>query len=268
MKDFYKILGVDEKATADEIKRAYKKLAVIHHPDKGGDGETIKAINEAYDTLKSAGKKNDYDMQRANPFAHQQSRRSPFNSGFDINLDDLFSAHFNFDTKSPDTYYFHEITLETAFHGKKDVARLENGDMLDLNIPSGIEDGAQFRFKGMSNKKQFQDQQPGDVVIKIKIRPDPNFLRNQTTLFKRLDISALDCILGIDKVIVTIDRKKVIITIPAGTQSGTKFRVPGYGMPLLKTKNRGDLIIEANVTIPNITDKDKLDMLRKINGNN
>lgn len=256
MKNFYEVLGVSTDASQEEIKSAWKKLAKENHPDLGGDEDRAKEVNEAYDTLKDPQKRNEYDLKR------QYGNRNPFHdSGFSsdsfgIDLGEIFRSQFgSIFRKSATMVMKYEITLEDAFYGIKETIQFENGKVVDLELKPGIINGTKFKVKG-AGPKQHPDWEPGDIIINVVISDHPDFIRNGKDLYILLDVDVIDCIIGTIKEIRSIDSKIIKITIPSGTDPGTRLKVKGKGMPI--GNMFGDLFVEIKAKTPkNITEEQR-----------
>jgi curved DNA-binding protein len=201
-KDYYNILGISKSASADEIKRAYRKLAHQYHPDKNSGNDTkFKEINEAYQVLSNPQKKAQYDQfgtvggpggfegfggfgQGAQDFDFRnfggfQTRGFSFNFG---GMGDIFEDLFGGMMSQVQTQV--EIPLTSALLGEKIQLRTTNGDTIDLNIPSGTQDGTTFRFKGKGN--QMRNGRRGDLLITVKVKIPRHLSREQKRLLEEL----------------------------------------------------------------------------------
>lgn len=205
MKDFYETLGISKSASADEIKKAYRKLALTHHPDKGGEQEKFKEINEAYQTLSDPQKKAQYDQfgSGGSPFggsAGGYSAQGGANSGYDFSgfqqggnsegfefnfggggLGDIFGDFFSsaFSTVQAEV----EVPLTQAVLGGK--LHLEvSGEKIDLDIPEGTEDGTQFRFRGKGRKTRNGER--GDLILAVRVKIPHKLTKEQKELWGKL----------------------------------------------------------------------------------
>jgi len=202
-KDYYKILGVSKTASADEIKRAYRKLAHQYHPDKTGqDDARFKEINEAYQVLSNTEKRNRYDQfgtadfgnaggfEGGNPFGGQYGNAQGFGGfegfGFGGGIGDIFESVFSqaFSQVQAEV----EISLTQAVLGDKVQLRTSNGETIELNIPAGTPDGASFRFKGKGNTHK---RGRGDLILTVRVRLPRRLSREQKELFEQLRNSGL-----------------------------------------------------------------------------
>jgi DnaJ-class molecular chaperone len=194
-KDLYKILGVSKSASADEIKRAYRKLAHQYHPDKNkGDDTKFKEINEAYQVLSDPQKKTHYDQFGSTDFAsggygggNPFSGKGGFNAqdfegfGFGGGIGDIFESMFSqaFSHVQAEV----EISLTQAMLGDKIQLRTSNNETITLDIPAGTPDGSSFRFRGKGNQS---NRGRGDLTITVRIKLPHRLTREQKELFEKL----------------------------------------------------------------------------------
>lgn len=267
--DYYQTLGVNRNASQDEIKKAYRKLASKHHPDKGGDKQKFQEIEEAYRTLGDDQKRAEYD----NPQIHINS--SHFNQGFGgfgsgIH-DDIFAQMFGgragpFNRqrvrRNKNVNIVVKMTLKEILTGKNVVGsiKLPSGrdQTIQITIPPGVETGDAIKYSGLGDNS-IEGIPSGDLIVQIHEEPDPVFRREGSNIFIDQTISVFDAILGTKVKITTLESSVIELSIPAGTKIGTVFSCNGYGLPYKNSKKRGNLFIKINVSIPqNISDPDKL----------
>jgi len=293
MTDHYSTLGVAESATDDEIKKAFRSLAMQHHPDRNpGDKaaeDKFKAINEAYATLSDPNKRAEYDNIRkfggrshgfnTGPHGHHEFR---FDFGGDPgfgNVDDIIRQFFNqhgfggnpFGSQQPrrnrDLQFSVEIPLEDAFSGKDlplsfDIAG--NPTNIVVRIPSGVISGTRMRFQGYGDKS-IPNIPPGDLFVIVNVLNHPVFNRDGPHLLSEMKIDALDAIIGCSCAINCIDGSQIMLTIPPGTQNGATMRVSSKGMPSHhNSPNRGDLMVTILITIPKNLSDSHLNALKQI----
>ena len=272
MDEHYQTLGVPKNATPDDIKKAYRRLASQHHPDKGGDTAKFQEIQSAYEILGDPEKRQQYD--NPNPF-HNNFHGG--NSGVPPGFEDLF-RHFGFGdfqggfnrgparrnvTLNLNTF----VTLEEAFTGKELVATIQlpsgKDQIVNVKIPAGVVDGTTLRLRGIGDDS-VPNAARGDIHLVVSVQRSAQFEVNGADLIKTIDISALDAILGSEYVINTIDGKALNVTIPAGTQPNTTLALQGHGMPNMHdARFRGRMLLKINVVIPtNLTEEQK-DLIRQ-----
>ena len=282
-KSYYDILGVKKNASADEIKRAFRKLAQKHHPDAGGDEETFKQINEAYEVLSDPEKKKQYDtFGTVGDFAHGQqagwsggwpgggTRTYTYssNDGSAFDWGDIFSNirsgegafgsnwDFNINRKrrGQDLQASIELSFEEAFSGttKKVSIRVPSTgetETVTVKVPQGAVDGGRLRYK---NKGEYGENggERGDLLVVTKIRKHPVFERDKADVLMDLPVGIDEALLGASIVVPAPDGSRVKLRVPAGTQDGRVLRVKGKGAKRLKEKGFGDLRVKVVVYFP------------------
>jgi curved DNA-binding protein len=267
MSNHYQTLGVENTASQDDIKRAYRKLASQHHPDKGGDVQRFQEIEEAYRILSDPEQRAQYD----NP---QPQFNGFFGQGMPPDIRDIFGdifggnnpfGMFGSRSNSPRNRTLNiqtTISLEEAFTGKDLIVnlRLPNGEeqIVEVKIPAGIQDGTTLRVAGMGENTH-PNLPRGDLHITIGIHPHSIFLRQNDDLVRPLEISCIDAMLGKQLRVETIDKKILEIAIAPGTQHNKILSIPGYGMPNMHDNRfKGRLLLEVKITIPeNLTEEQK-----------
>jgi curved DNA-binding protein len=260
--DYYSVLGVTKSANQDDIKRAYRKLAMQHHPDKGGDEAKFKQINEAYSALGDPAKRAEYD----NPQTHSFNFN---NTHFDFN--DIFSQAFGGGGRrqraNRDVTIAVTLDLEDVVKGKKLVARyaLPSGKIEESNIdiPPGVDQGLGIRFEGLGDNS-ISHLPRGDLIVRIKIKNHPVWRREGRDLFIIKKIDIFDCMLGTTVEIETLDNKRLQVTIPPGTQPNAVFNLPGYGISDIRTGTSGNAYMQISATVPKISDANILIQLESI----
>ena len=256
--DYYNTLGIPRNASDAEIKSAYRKMAMKHHPDRGGDEKKFKEVNEAYETLSDPQKKQMVDMGVDPKAQHTNYRQgSPFEFHFNTgNFEDVFS-NFGFGgrpmRKIKTLSVNIEVTLEDILNGKVIDAEIGSPGghtkLVSIEVPPGIEHGQQIRYRGMGDHT-LKDVPAGDLIVNVFVREHSRFQRQGDMLLIKKIISPWDAILGADLVVETIDNKTLTIGVPAGTQPDTMLSCRGEGLPNMRTKIRGNLLIKIQIEIP------------------
>lgn len=275
MTDHYQILGVAKTATADEIKKAYRKLASQHHPDKGGDTKKFQEIQTAYDTLSDPNKRAQYD----NP----QPQFSDFNQyggmppGFEDVINQMFGHGHQFNdffgqrprnVKNRTLNLQTQITLEEAFNGKDLIADVQlpsgRNQMLEVKIPAGVQDGTTLRLAGMGDDS-VSNLPRGDIHLTIHVLPHRVFQRNGDDLIKTIELDCLKAIVGTTVQFDTLDGKTLELNVPPGTQHGQVMAVQGYGMPNIKdSRMKGRLLLNVSIVVPRTLTEEQKNAIRQI----
>lgn len=275
VKDYYKILGVGEKASTGEIKKAYRDLARKYHPDKNpGDTEAeerFKEIQEANDVLSDDEKRREYDMRRRNPFgqgggfstgAGSRFYQRPdgtyvrFESGSDAGdgdplggFTDLFGRMFSGGARTAgrgkDVETLVRLSFGEALAGGKKEVKLPSNERIRITVPKGVHDGFRIRLRGRGENGLGGR---GDLYVTFRVAPSPRFERKGDDLSVIETINVFEAMLGTTREVETAYGKKIKLNIPAGTQPGDRLRVKNHGVET--DKRRGDLYVEVRVEVP------------------
>jgi len=273
-KSLYDTLEVSENASAEEIKKAYRKLARKYHPDVNKDPsaeEKFKEINAAYEVLSNPEKKQQYDQYGDSMFGGQNFHDFARGQGTNVDLDEILRQMFGqaggfsrggfsqggfggfggFNEPDLDTNAQTTIPFDIAVIGGKQHISL-NGDSFDVKIPEGIEDGQKIRAKGKG--KSYRGQ-TGDLILKINVAPSPEYTRDGDTLTKYFDVPLKTALFG-GKIEIKTIHKDITLKIPQNTKQNQKFRVKELGVLNRKAGVKGDLYLKANIVLPKIEDLD------------
>jgi curved DNA-binding protein len=295
--DYYKALGVEKGASADDIKKAFRKLAVKYHPDRNPDNKVaedkFKEINEAYAVLSDPEKKQQYDTFGSSGFHKQYSQEDIFR-GFDFgnaykdmgggggNGDDIFSRLFGGAfgrggggrggfRSAPQKGADHEmevtVTFRDAAHGaEKQVAFRRDGqrEELKVKIPAGVDNGSKIRISGKGAQGDGGGV-AGDLFLIIHVLPDPVFIREGGDLFVERSISFSAACLGVSLDVPTLEGDKRI-KVPAGIQPGTKIRLKGCGIKSIGSNAKGDLYVKIGVHIPEALNGEQKKLVEELAG--
>lgn len=337
-RDYYEVLGVSRTCTEAELKAAFRKAAMEHHPDRNpGNVECevrFKECNEAYEVLKDGDKRAAYDRYGHAAFEQGMGGPRGFGSDFGSAFSDIFEGIFGMAgaqrssggrERGADLRYNMEISLEDAFGGKTAEIRIPTsvtcegcsgsgakpgskpkacphcggagrirhaqgfftlertcpgcqgrGHVIDnpctactgsgrvmrertlsVNIPQGVEDGTRIRLAG-EGEAGVRGGPAGDLYIFLSLASHVFFQRDGADLHCRVPISMVTATLGGEFEVPTIDKGQAKVKVPAGTQSGRRFRIASKGMPVLRARQTGDLYVQVVVETPqNLTKKQK-----------
>jgi molecular chaperone DnaJ len=355
-RDYYEVLGVSKSASADEIKKAFRKLAVKYHPDKeGGDEPKFKEVNEAYEVLKDQQKRQRYDQfghagvggasgggaGGGNPFGGFNGQNINFDFG-DGGLGDIFGQFFGGGSqrsqgpkRGRDVEASIQLTFQEAIFGVEEAITLDMDDecshckgttvepghslkvcntckgagqvnrvmntifgqiqqavvcdtchgtgkvpekvctvcrgkgterhkqTINLKVPAGIDDGATIRLSGRG--EAIGGGSKGDLYVHIRVKADKKFTREGDLILSEEHIDMVDATLGTEIDVETVDGT-VRMKVPAGTQSGTDFKLSGHGVPHLRGTSRGSHIVSIIVDIPTKLTKKQKELLEQFNG--
>lgn len=296
--DYYSILGVSKTASADEIKKAYRKLARKYHPDINPDNEEAKRkfqqINEANEVLSDPDKRKKYDEYGENwkhaeeyeKARQQQQQHGGFAdfgsfggnggsysfSGDGEEFSDFFESLFGNRARNGSSRsrgfrgqdYTAELhlSLKSASETHKEVLNV-NGKSIRITVPAGVADGQVIKLLNQGGAGA-NGGSNGDLYITFVVSDDPNFKRVGDDLYTIAKISLYNAVLGGDEMVDTFNGK-VKLTVKPGTQNGTKVRLKGKGFPVYKKDGHfGDLIITYTVDIPTNLSAEQKEMFRKL----
>ena len=293
--DYYKILGVSRDATADHIRKAYRKLARKYHPDfNEGDKAAesrFKEISEAYAVLSNPEAKQKFDQfghsggpnfqgfdfsgfDFSNLSGSFSGGGQTYNSGgFDIN--DLFGGLFgqrgrrasgfgSRPSKGQSLQYIMDIRFEDAALGSTTQITVDTGagqKTLKVRIPAGLDHGQTIRVKGKGAPSP-NGGPPGDLLIQARIKPHPEFSRKGLDLYCKTSITIGKAALGGPMSVPTIDGQAVTMTVPAGTQGGQRFRLQGRGIREAKGR-QGDLYCTVQIAVPKNLDEESKKLIEQ-----
>ena len=287
--DYYKILEIDRNASADDIKKAYRKLARKYHPDLNpNDKEAenkFKQVNEANEVLSDPEKRKKYDQygqdwKHAEEFerggAHQsrprgqQSSRAYSGHFTEEDFSDFFSSMFGggasggFQSSGREGVKYKGADYKAELHLKlSDVYKTHKetltvgGKNIRLTIQAGVEDGQTIKIKGYGGEG-INGGPKGDLYISFVIKNDTDFVREGNDLHAKVNVGLYTAVLGGELTVPTMDGK-VKLKLKPGTQNGTKVRLKGKGFPVYREEGKfGDLYVTYQVEIPKaLSEKEK-----------
>jgi curved DNA-binding protein len=248
--NLYDVLGVDKNASADEIKKAYRRLASKHHPDKGGDTAKFQEIQTAYDTLNDENKRRDYDNPHKNNFhfnVHNGNLNDIF-SQFGFNFGPGFSApRRNRDLRIGITLDLAETLVEQI---KTISVRHSDGTRknIDISIPRGITSGTTMKIPGYGDQSN-GNLAPGDLLVNIDIASNHNYNVRGLDLLTPVYIDSLEAMVGCEKIVNGLDGRQFLISIPSGTQHDVKLKILGEGLWGFQNDTKGNLYAAVKIRV-------------------
>lgn len=261
MTDYYATLGVSKTATPDEIKKAFRRLASQHHPDKGGDTQKFQAIQQAYATLGDDQKRAEYDNPRPQFSGFSGFQGTPGG----VNINDIFGQMFGhgFSQQHQHPRRSHvRMTLwisllDVATGGRRTVSLgTQSGvSAVEIEIPLGIGDGDNVQYEGIG---------PGgsDLVVQFRISPDRKWQRDGLNLTQEVRIDIWNLILGGELTIETLTGKTLSAQVPERTQPGTTLRLRGQGLRD-RSGNTGDIFVRIQTFLPEHIAPEIIDAIQK-----
>lgn len=252
MKDYYSILGIDKSASDADIKRAYRKLAGKHHPDRGGDADQFKQIQEAYDILSDPQKRSDLN----NPFYRHYTGNN--------NFDDLVNKYFDqFDVRSQmrNSRINLWINLEDVARGGPRLITVNTGAgsmPVEIDIPKGIHDNEAVRYPKLIRGS--------DLVVGFRINQHQEWHRDGLDLWCKKPLNFWQCIKGTEIPIKDLLGRTVNLKVPPYTKPGSSLRLKGRGLER-SGHNTGDIFVRVQATMPDEIPKEIIDILNKIDIN-
>jgi len=269
MADHYATLGVPRTASQDEIKRAFRKLASQHHPDKGGDTARFQEIQAAYDVLSDEAKRQAYD--NPSPFG---GRAGPGGFHFEfggpggVNINDIFGQMFGGGNPFGAQFQQHPrrnhvrmslwISHEDAARGGNrtiSIGTPQGNQTVAIAIPQGIDDGDNVQYSGLAPGGQ-------DLVISFRITPDKRWQRSGLDLHTQHTVPVWDLLVGGEAQVDTVYGQTLSLKIPPGTQPGQVLRARGHGVKNQQSQV-GDLLVHIQTLIPKVIDPDLVDAIQK-----
>lgn len=258
--DHYNTLGVSKTASPDEIKKSYRKLASLHHPDKGGDTAKFQQIQTAYDILSDQQTRQEYD----NPMSQHHPGGFDF-GGHSNPFQDMFAQMFrqNGQQHRPQTQAYRTsiwVSLEQIYNGGEQSLQLKTPTgthALSIGIPKGIPDGGQVRSENVLDG--------ASLIVEFRIHPHLKFNRKGNDLEVNHSISVLDLIVGTSFEFTTLSGKTLEVTVPPKTQPYMQLKLAGHGLPILNSQSFGDQIILLKAFIPAIIDQSIINSIAQSN---
>lgn len=286
-KDYYKVLGLEKTASADVIKKAYRKLAVKYHPDKNpgnkASEEKFKELNEAYEVLGDKEKRQRYDelgenwqqAQQQNYGAYGNGRQSAYSSGEQTfgggDFSDFFESFFGgrFSSggsrgpqKGGDYSAEVELSLEEVFNGASRLMDV-NGEKLQMKFKPGVKEGQTLRIRGKGAPGSNNGGR-GDIYVTVHIAPHSHFERKENDIYCEAPVDLYTLVLGGKATIHTL-KGMIKIDIPKETENGKILRLKGMGMPVFGNESeKGDLYAKVKAVLPKNLSKEEIELFQNL----
>ena len=267
MEDYYQILGVNSDSSQEEIKRAYRSAAMKHHPDRGGNQDLFKKINNAYETLGDPNKRAEYDMMK------NGGSQFRFTSS-DFNFEDVFMNFNPFDAmfrrvkRNKDLNIHCQITLLDSYQGKQIEANFKLPSGKDQNvvidIPAGIAHGATIRYQNLGDDS-IPNVPRGNLNVTIMVLPNNDFHRENDDLITTIEINPIEAMIGCVKEIKQITGKIKLVNINPGAETNSEYAIANEGFINLHTHQKGKFIGRIKIKTPKYIDKTLIEKLKQLN---
>lgn len=293
--DYYKTLGVSRTATADEIRKAHKKLSRKYHPDVNKDKDApqkFSEVQEAFDVLSNDEKRKQYDQfgtafpgGGGGPRGQTYTWSTPGGGAGPIDLGDLFGGQVDLgdlfgggfggggagragrrtSQRGPDAELDIDIPFQIACEGGSHELALDRGgkrERLSIKIPAGVDTGSVIRLAGQGHPGS-NGGPAGDLLVRVRVAPHPWFRREGNHLLLDVPVSISEAALGAKVEVPTLSEGKVVVTIPPGTSSGAKLRLRGKGVIDRSTKELGDQYVVVKIVVPQKLDERAKQLLKE-----
>jgi DnaJ-class molecular chaperone len=279
----YETLGVSESAGPDEIKKAYRKLASQHHPDKGGDTAQFQAIQSAYDVLQDPARREQYDHERRNPGGMRFTVNGQDMSGMPPHMADMFRnfgfnfgpgfaggdpfAHMRQPRRNKDLRVDVPITLASTLEDQTKTVSIQttNGqrETVEVNIPRGVTNGTQIKYPGLGDNF-FNTLERGDLFVVVFLQPHAPYEINGLDVVTTVHINCLTAIVGGDIEVEGIDGSRFVVNLQPGTQNHSMLRIRDQGLWQIHGSTRGNLYAKIEVTVPRNLTAEQIAAIREI----
>ena len=282
---YYDTLGISESASSDEIKKAYRKLANQHHPDKGGDTTKFQQIQSAYDTLSDDSKRAQYDAERRGTGGFSfRVNGNDFGGGIPPEMEDMlrnfgfaFGPGFANNTdpfnvfrqprKNKDIQIEIGISLASTLDEQIKVINIKtsNGDTfpVEVRIPRGVKPSSVIKYAGLGDNF-FNTLPRGDLYVRISVQPNTEFGVDNLDLIRNVEINCVQAMLGCIIAVKGLDDKIFELTIPSGTQHDTRLRIANQGLYVMDQNVRGSLIAIVKINVLNNLSDQQQNTLRNL----
>ena len=273
MTDPYQTLGIAKDASADDIRRAYRKLAKKHHPDLNPGNkaaeDAFKAVSSANDLLSDPEKRARFDRGEINAAGDPRPEHAAYRSyagagaryggGGDAGMGDIFADLFSSSfergsrpAKGRDASYTLAVSFVDAINGMEQRLSLPDGRTLDVRVPPGMEDGQTLRLRSQGHEGA-NGGPAGDALITVTVRPHPVFRRDGNDVLLDLPVTLKEAVLG-GRITIPTTTGSVTMTIPARSDTGKVLRLRGRGVPAAGSRTAGDQLVTLKLVVPDADD--------------
>ena len=274
----YETLGIPESASQDEIKKAYRKLASQHHPDKGGDTKKFQEIQTAYDALGDPAKRDQYDHELENPGGFKFTVNGHDMHGMPPHMADMFrNFGFNFggdpfnqmrqSRRNKDLRIEVPVTLASTLADQTKTVSIQttNGqrETIEVNIPRGVTNGTQIKYPNLGDNF-FNTLERGDLFVVVFLQPHPPFELNGLDVTTTVHVDCLTAITGGEVQVEGIDGSKFVVNLPQSTQPNMVLRIKDQGIWQIHGSTRGNLYVRIALTVPRNLSPEQLETISQI----
>jgi len=275
----YATLGVSENATQEEIKKAYRKLASQHHPDKGGDTAKFQEIEAAYRTLSDPAKREQYDHDQRNPggnfrfnvngqdFHNMHPGMEDIFRQFGFGFPGGFTQHSRQPRKNKDLQVRVGVSLASTLNDQKLTISVQTTkgtrENVEITVPKGASTGTTIKYPGLGDNF-FESLDRGDLYAQVVVHPHPNFEVADIDVLTTKTIDCLTAMVGGELTVENFDGSQFVVTIPQGTQPDQMMRIKNQGLWSLHGSTRGNLLVRIQVSVPRNLSDEQLETIRKI----
>lgn len=270
MQSYYDILEIDEHATQGAIKKAYRRLAKIHHPDKeSGNADKFREISEAYECLGDELERKKYDAAR-----EMSGGGADYYGGFENffrnnpDFASMFDESFGTKAKGPDIKFSIQLTIFEVYYGTERLIDVGHS-RFNLKIPKGINNGNKLKIKGRGGEHPVNSSAPrGDIIVICNVLPSPDVIVNGSDIWVDVNLPFYDLLLGTE-VNIANPFYSININVPKDSYDGKVLRIAGKGMPIYKSEGYGNLMVKLNSFSPSLNEEqyNLLEQIRDIDKN-
>lgn len=272
-RDYYEVLGISKNASEQEIKKAFRKLAMEYHPDRNKSPEAeekFKEVNEAYEVLSDENKKAKYDQFGHAAFDQSQGFGGAGFEGFDFGgfggFGDIFESFFGQQTRGPrkgaDLQAQIWVSFEESMTGKVIHQKIDKHDGTkwtrvdtEVKVPAGIRDGQSIALRGYGQPGR-NGGPNGDLFVQIRVKEHKHFHREQNDIHIEIPVSAF-AIINEESIDVPTPWGFTMLNLKSNISSGDTFVIHEHGAPSISTGKKGDLIVHVKIYIPQMSDKER-----------